>query len=118
MFEKFGISKKLEELADISEKGLDEIFKKIDEDAMYNSQKVLMAFQKNGVSEMHFGTTTGYGEGDVGRECIERIFTEVLGAEDSLVRNQFISGTHALTVALFGLLGPGDKMLAISRKAI
>jgi len=65
MFEKFGISKKLEELADISEKGLDEIFKKIDEDAMCNSQKVLMAFQNNQVSEMHFGTSTGYGEGDV-----------------------------------------------------
>ena len=53
-----------------------------------------------------------------GRDTIEKIFTEVLGAEDSLVRNQFISGTHALTVALFGLLRPNDKMLAISRKAI
>lgn len=53
-----------------------------------------------------------------GRDCIERIFTDVLGAEDSLVRNQFISGTHALTVALFGLLRPGDTMLAVSRKTI
>lgn len=51
-----------------------------------------------------------------GRDCIERIFAEVLGAEDSLVRNQFISGTHALTVSLFGLLRPGDTMLAISGK--
>lgn len=53
-----------------------------------------------------------------GRDAIERIFSEVLGGEDSLVRNQFISGTHALTVALFGLLRPGDTMLAISREAI
>ena len=53
-----------------------------------------------------------------GRDCIEKIFAQVLGAEDALVRNQFISGTHALTVALFGLLRPNDIMLAISRKAI
>ncbi len=53
-----------------------------------------------------------------GRDCIERIFSEVLGAEDSLVRNQFISGTHALTVSLFGLLRPGDTLLAISRQTL
>lgn len=53
-----------------------------------------------------------------GRECIERIFSDVLEAEDSLVRNQFISGTHALTVSLFGLLRPGDTMLAITRKTL
>lgn len=115
MYKEFGISKEIEELANKSEEELKEIFKKIDEDVLYNSQKVLMAFQKNEVSEMHFGMSTGYGEGDVGRDCIERIFSQVLGAEDSLVRNQFISGTHALTVSLFGLLRPGDTLLAISR---
>ena len=75
-----------------------------------------MAFQKNKLSEMHFGTTTGYGYGDIGRDTIEKIFAEVLGAEDSVVRNQFISGTHALTVALFSMLRPGDTMLSINGK--
>lgn len=118
MYKEIGISEELEKIANESEKEIKQILNKIDEDALYNSQKVLTAFQKNQVSEMHFGSTTGYGEGDVGRECIEKIFKEVLGAEDALVRNQFISGTHALTVALFGLLRPNDTMLAISRKAI
>ena len=81
-----------------------------------NSLKVLMAFQKYNLSDMHFGMTTGYGYGDVGRDIIEKIFAEVLGAEDSLVRNQFISGTHALTVALFSMLRPGDTMLSINGK--
>ena len=108
-----------EELLNLSkdvEEEIKDIIKKIDEDAMYNSMKVLEAFKNNNVSEMHFNSTTGYGYNDVGRECIEKIFAEVLGAEDSLVRNQFISGTHALTVALFALLRPGDTMLAISGK--
>ena len=99
-----------------AEEEIKEVIKKIDEDAMYNSIRVLNAFQRNNVSEMHFNSTTGYGYNDVGRDCIEKIFAEVLGAEDSLVRNQFISGTHALTVALFALLRPGDTLLAISGK--
>ncbi len=118
MYEEFGISEKIEKLANEIEKELGPIFKKIDQDALYNSRKVLIAFQNNRVSDMHFGTSTGYGEGDSGRDCIERVFSEILGAEDSLVRNQFISGTHALTVSLFGLLRPGDTMLAVSRKTI
>lgn len=108
-----------EELIKISnevEEEIKDITKKIDEDAMYNSRKVLQTFQRNNVSEMHFNSTTGYGYNDVGREVIEKIFAEILGAEDSLVRNQFISGTHALTVALFALLRPGDTMLAVSGK--
>lgn len=103
-------------LANEVDEEIKEVIRKIDEDAMYNSIKVLEAFQKNNISEMHFNSTTGYGYNDVGREAIEKIFAEVLGAEDSLVRNQFISGTHALTVALFALLRPGDTMLAISGK--
>ena len=65
MYKEFGISEKIEKLANEIEEKLQEIFNKINEDAMYNSQKVLMAFQKNAVSEMHFGSSTGYGEGDV-----------------------------------------------------
>ncbi len=92
------------------------VFDKIDEICEQNSKKVLNAFQKNKVSEMHFNSTSGYGYGDVGRDTIESIFAEVLGAEDALVRSQFISGTHALTVCLFGLLRPGDTVLSINGK--
>ena len=81
-----------------------------------NSRKVLESFQRNHVSEMHFNGTSGYGYGDIGRDIIEKIFAEVLGAEDALVRSQFISGTHALTVCLFGLLRPGDTVLSINGK--
>ena len=110
------MKQELLKLANEVEEEIKEITKRIDEDAMYNSIKVLNAFQRNNISEMHFNSTTGYGYNDIGREAIERIFAEVLGAEDSLVRNQFISGTHALTVALFALLRPEDTMLAISGK--
>lgn len=116
MYEKFGISKDLEDLANAVEEEIKPIFNKIDKIKEENSLKILMAFQKNNLSDMHFGGTTGYGYGDIGRDTIEKIFAEVLGAEDSLVRNQFISGTHALTVALFSMLRPGDTMLSINGK--
>ena len=89
---------------------------KVNDDCMYNSLKVLDAFHNSNISDMHFNSTTGYGYSDVGRDTIERVFSEVLGAEDSLVRSQFISGTHALTVTLFALLRPGDTMLSIAGK--
>ena len=107
------------ELLDLAEEVEEEIksqIDKINKDAMYNSKKVIEAFQENRVSDIHFNMTTGYGYNDIGRDVIEKIFAKILGAEDSLVRNQFISGTHALTVALFGLLRPEDTMLAISGK--
>ena len=108
----------LMKLAEETENDISEIVKKIDEDCIYNSKKVIDAFHRNNLSEMHFNGSTGYGHNDQGRDVIEKIFAEILGAEDSLVRSQFISGTHALSVSLFGLLRPGDKMLAISRKAL
>ena len=92
------------------------VFEEINRICEENSEKVLQAFQKNRISEMHFNSSTGYGYGDVGRDAIEAIFAEVLGAEDALVRAQFISGTHALTVCLFGLLRPGDTVLSINGK--
>lgn len=91
-----------------------EQFNKIDEICDKNSELILNAFRKNNLSEIHFNSTTGYGYNDVGRDTIEKIFADVLGAEDSLVRNQFISGTHALTVAYFALLRPNDTLLSIS----
>lgn len=116
MYEKFKINEKIEKLSVEVEEELTEIFKDINKQCEANSMKVLNAFQEYNVSEMHFGTTTGYGYGDVGRDTIENIFARVLGAEDALVRNQFISGTHALTVTLFAMLRPGDTLLSISGK--
>lgn len=107
---------KIIELVDKCEKDVEKEFKKAEKICEYNSNKVLKAFQDNGVSEVDFGSTTGYGYGDIGREKIEKVFEQVLGAEDCLVRTQFISGTHALTVALFAFLRPGDTMLSINGK--
>ena len=86
----------------------------IDEIVLKNSIKVLDAFQKEGVAEYHFNSTTGYGYNDIGRDVIERVYADIFKSEDALVRSQFISGTHALTVSLFGLLRPNDIMLSIS----
>ena len=116
MYEEFGIDNKIIELSKETEKDIEPIFKKINEVCEYNSIKVLKAFQNNNISDLHFNQTTGYGYGDVGRDTCEKVFAEVLGAEDSLVRGQFISGTHALTVALFAFLRPGDIMLSITGK--
>lgn len=116
MYKEYGIDEKIEKLAKKVEADLEEEFKKVSTICEKNSLKVLKAFQKYRVSEVHFNQTTGYGYGDIGRETIEKIFAEVLGAEDALVRAQFISGTHALTVTLFGLLRPGDTMLSITGK--
>lgn len=87
---------------------------KIDDIVFLNSKKVLDAFQKNSVSEYHFNSTTGYGYNDIGRDAIESVYSDIFKSEDALVRSQFISGTHALTVSLFGILRPGDLMLSIS----
>lgn len=107
---------RLEKLVKQADEDLKEEFAKIDTSCLRNSEKVLAAFQKNKIAEVHFGTTTGYGYDDIGRDTIEKVFADVLGAEDSLVRTQFISGTHAITVALFAMLRPGDTMLSICGK--
>ena len=98
------------------EKNLAPVFEEIDKRCYQNSEKVLNAFRLEKVSQSDFNSTTGYGYDDVGRDKIERVFARVLGSEDALVRNQFISGTHALTVTLFGLLRPGDTLLSICGK--
>lgn len=106
----------IEELVRESEEDLKQEFKRIEEIEGFYSKKVLDAFHKFQVTESDFATTTGYGYNDMGREKIEQIFAEVLGAEKALVRSQFISGSHALTVCLFGLLRPGDLLLSITGK--
>ncbi len=114
MFQELGVSEQIQEMVKEAEEVLQPEFKKMDALAEYQSLKVLNAFHKYQISETHLGSTTGYGYDDIGRDTIEKVFAEVLGAEDCLVRNQFISGSHALTVALFALLRPGDILLSIS----
>ena len=89
-------------------------FDKVDALTLYNSKKVLDAFHKNNVSEIHFSSTSGYGYNDLGRDTIEKVYSDIFKCEDALVRNQFISGSHALTVAFFALLRPNDVLLSIS----
>ncbi len=116
MFESFGIKKEIISLSNEVDKIIEKEIDKVNEIAAYNSLKVLLAFQNNRVSDVHFNSTTGYGYGDIGRDTIESIYAEIFKSEDALVRNQFISGSHALTVALFALLRPGDVMLSITGK--
>lgn len=116
MYNEFGIKKDIIELSKKVEKDLVPIFKNVEEVEEYNSLKVLSAFQKYNLSEMHFNGTTGYGYGDIGRDTIENIFAEIFKAEDSLVRTQFISGTHAISTLLFGILRPNDTLISISGK--
>lgn len=114
MYNELGISEKIENLSNEVEEEIKEEFKKIENISTYNSLKVLKAFKDNNISEMHFNSTTGYGYGDIGRDTIEKVYSQIFKTEDALVRNQFISGTHALTVALFGMLRPNDTMLSIT----
>lgn len=112
----FNIDDKLLVLADAAEKDSADDFRHIEGTSAYNGAKVLAAFQKNRVSEPCFYGSTGYGYGDQGREALDRVFADAFGAEDALVRHNFVSGTHALTVALFGILRTGDKMVSVTGK--
>ncbi|MET3194667.1 aminotransferase class I/II-fold pyridoxal phosphate-dependent enzyme [Bacillus sp. OAE603] len=102
-------------VADV-EKMISERHKEIDEVIEYNQFRVLQSFRKHKVSDSHFIPTTGYGYDDIGRDTLEEIFADVLGGEAGLVRPQIISGTHAISTALFGVLRPGDELLYITGK--
>ncbi|HAB00264.1 MAG TPA: hypothetical protein DCE08_01860, partial [Ruminococcaceae bacterium] len=110
--EKF--SQEVQSLAAQAQQDCSPAFEKIEEIKEYSQQKVLAAFIHNNVSETHFHTSSGYGYGDRGRDVLDAVYAEVFGAEDALVRHNFVSGTHALAVALFGVLRPGDTMLCIT----
>ncbi len=97
-----------------AEKELKNLFQEIEEVCLKNSKKVIDAFREHHLSESHFSSTTGYGYNDMGRDRIEKIYATIFKCEDALVRSQFISGSHALTVTLFALLRPGDILLSIS----
>ena len=103
-----------EELIKESEALLYDNFKKADEISEYNQEKVLQAFNKHSIALRHFNGTTGYGYGDDGRYALGAVFADALGAEDGIVSPAILSGTHALTVALFGVLRTGDAVLCVS----
>ena len=107
----FIIDERLSELAKKAEEECKEVFARIDDIAEYNGVKVLSAFTKNNVGETALHGTTGYGYNDLGRELLDKVYASALGGEDALVRHSFVNGTHTLSVALFGVLRPGDKLL-------
>lgn len=116
MYQELKISEEIVKLIEDAEKDCQEEFSKIDRNGYFNSLKVLSSFHKNEITESHFNATTGYGYNDLGRDGIEKVFSDILGAESALVRSQFISGSHALNVCFFALLRPGDLLLSISGK--
>jgi cystathionine beta-lyase family protein involved in aluminum resistance len=97
-----------------AEKALIPIFSKIDTQVKKNLYKVLQALRDHRVGSHHFASVSGYGHGDLGREVLDRVFAQVMDAEAAAVRSQFVSGTHAIACALFGILRPGDEMLAVA----
>ena len=110
------IEQRVIDLINKSEEEVQDEFKKVQAICEKNTYKVLKAFQDNELSEIHFGETTGYGYNDIGRDVIEKIFAQIFNTEDSIVRGQFISASHALNVTLFALLRPNDTLLSISGK--
>ncbi len=110
----FEFSPKIEKAADEALNKCKEQFAELDRLCEYNGQRVLKAFIDNRVSEIHMKGTDGYGYNDDGRDKLDAVFAQVLGAEDALVRHNFVNGTHALTTALFGVLRPNDTLLALT----
>ena len=106
------ISERVGALAGQAERGLGEQFARIDAMAQFHTQRVLAAFQKHRVAESCFAGTTGYGYDDLGRDKLDEIYADLFGAEDALVRIQFVNGTHAITCALFGALKAGDVLVS------
>lgn len=116
IMESFNIDSRVYDFCVKMESELTPQFEEIRKITEYNGAKILHAMQKNNLSDMHFAATTGYGYNDLGREVIEQIYADVFRAEAGLVRPQMISGTHALTVAFFGNLRPGDELLSVVDK--
>ncbi len=100
--------------AEAIEETIQPYFKQIERTAFINQKKVLAAFRNNRVSDFHLKGSTGYGYDDEGRDVLERVYAETFGAESCIVRNQIISGTHAISISLFGVLRPGDELLYIT----
>lgn len=116
LISKLNINNKVLDLCIETEKEIQQQFAKIDEVREFNQYKVLRSMQKNRLSDTHFNYSTGYGYGDVGRENIDRVYADIFESEDALVRPHIVSGTHALSLCLYGILRPGDEMLAVTGK--
>ena len=97
-----------------AEKALYPIFSKIDTQVKKNLHKVLQSFRDHRVGTQHFTSVSGYGHDDLGRQALDQVFAQIMGAEAAAVRVQFVSGTHAIACALFGILRPGDELLAVA----
>lgn len=109
----YNVDERLIRIAQEAENECQEAFRRIDEIAEYNGIKVLSAFTKNGVGETALHGSTGYGYGDAGRDMLDKVYAAAFGGEDALVRHSFVNGTHALSVALFGVLRPNDRLLML-----
>ncbi len=109
--DEFGISEDILDLVNRSEKEVSEYFTRLDDIMAFNQYKVLNAFQNNGICDRHFSWNTGYGYGDAGRDATERVYSDIFRAEAALVRPIIVNGTHALTLALMGVLRPGDELI-------
>ena len=103
-------------IIELCEENLIDQYKRIEDIAFFNSRKVIQAFQDNRISTQHFAPTTGYGYDDVGRDTLGRVFAQIFGCEDAIVSPHITCGSHALSVALFAILRPGDTMLSISSR--
>jgi cystathionine beta-lyase family protein involved in aluminum resistance len=101
------------ELIQQAEQALLQIFYEIDAQVKHNLQRVLTAFRTNRVGTHHFAGVSGYGHGDLGREILDKVFSEIVGAESAAVRVQFVSGTHAIASCFYGILRPGDELLSV-----
>ena len=111
LIDEFGIDEKVLKLVAGAEDEVSCEFEKLDDIMAYNQYKVLSAFQKNRIRDMHFGWKTGYGYDDAGREAIEQTFADVFHTDAALVRTTFVNGTHALATTLLGVLRPGDELI-------
>ena len=112
----FGISDKTLKLVSEAEESIKEQFKHIENICEINQLRVMKAFADNRVSDSHFVATTGYGYDDLGRDTLDRVYADIMGAEDALVRHNFISGTHTISTALFAVLRPNDILVSITGK--
>lgn len=114
MYSKFNINKNIIELVNNYEKSLVDKFARIDKVYEHNQLKILESFINSKVSENHFAESTGYGYNDIGRDVIDEVYSKVFNTESALVRQQIVSGTHAISLALYGILRPGDHFLSIT----
>ena len=116
MKDAFGVSEDVLALVECAETEVRRQFSHIDDVAEINQMRVMKAFADNRVSEAHFVSTTGYGYDDLGRDTLDAVYAQIFGCEDALVRHNFISGTHTISTALFGVLRPGDRLAAVTGK--